>query len=301
MTKLPIVTGAAWLLMLLSPLGAQARDLGSSQHLPLPVMDLERYAGTWHHLAWLPEDFQKKCVRDSQVDYRPRRDGGFDVHRSCVDADGRRREEAAEAVPVPGAPGSLQMRSAPRWRAGMPVGWKRRWVVAVDPGYQWALVGAPDRDRLWVIAREPRMEPSLLGALVAQARDMGYPVDELVFAPDARATAAAWPAAFVASTNEPFWQATVDGHTLRLAGPELEQPRVLQRVEGAGDHTGGSARTVLARDAQGQVQMEIEVAPCQDSMSGAWFPLRARIAIDGDAAVAGCARPASMPAPGEMH
>src|SRR5690606_37094683 len=99
MTRLPIVLRASWLLFLLLPVSALAGARAGAGNLPLPLLDLERYAGRWHHLAWLPEDFQRKCVRDSQVEYLLRADGGFDVRRSCVDEDGRSLAESAEAMP----------------------------------------------------------------------------------------------------------------------------------------------------------------------------------------------------------
>lgn len=308
MTRVSTVLRAAWLLLLLLPVGALARDRPAAEHLPLPVLDLERYAGTWHHIAWLPEDFQRKCVRESRVEYVPRRDGAFDVHRRCVDADGLVVEETAEAVPVPGAPGSLQMRAAPRWRAWMPIGWKRRWVVAVDPAYQWAVVGSPDQDLLWIVSREPQMAPELLASLVEQARGMGYPMDELVLAPGAQVAGAAGtgagvPEDLVVSTNEPFWQARVEGGVLQLSGPELAQPRRMQVDVEAPDRrqAATAGRRVRARDGHGEVVLEVTAQPCQDSMSGAWFPLAATLSVEGAGAVAGCARPAAMPPPGEVR
>lgn len=300
MTKLPIVLRAAWLALLLLPLSVLARDRAGEGHLPLPVLDLERYAGAWHHLAWLPEDFQRKCVSSSRVEYLSRADGGFQVNRSCEDADGRTREETAEAMPVPGAPGSLQMRSAPRWRAWMPFGWSRRWVIAVDPDYRWALVGAPDRDRLWILARELSMEQARLDALVDQARGMGYPVDALVFAPGAGGgEGAAVPADLVVSTNEPFWQARVEEGLLQLSGPGLPSRQMTVQARGA-DAVHPGAQHIVAGDARGTVELQVVASRCQDSMSGAWFPLAATLSIDGAPAVAGCARPASMPPPAEM-
>lgn len=291
---------AASLLLLLLPSVLPARDLGVAGHLPLPVLDLQRFAGPWHLAAWLPVDFQRKCVREARVEYRAGAGEGFDAHQSCLDEDGRRIGEDAEVVPVPGAPGSLQVRAvAPRWRAWVPFGWTRRWVLAVDPEYQWALVGAPDRDRLWILSRQPRVDRLLLASLVGKAQELGYPVAELVFdagAPGSEARSV--PHALVASTNEPFWQARVDGTGLVLTGPDLPQPRRLQLASRT-DALVPGVQAIVARDAQGTVVLRVATGQCQDRMSGAWYPLRAALAVDGAEEVPGCARPAAMPAPGE--
>lgn len=100
----------------------------------------------------------------------------------------------------------------------------------------------------------------------------------------------------VASTNEPFWQAQVSG-----PGPSL----LLRGIEGerelavASSQTTGDTRTVRAVDASGAVELTVTAAPCQDSMSGAQFPYSAVLVIDGGTPINGCARPASMPPPGE--
>ncbi|KAF1685541.1 hypothetical protein B1992_11255 [Pseudoxanthomonas broegbernensis] len=100
----------------------------------------------------------------------------------------------------------------------------------------------------------------------------------------------------VASINEPFWQARVEARALQLGGVDQESPRWLDIVE---DVRQARLRRILARDAIGEVELRVEDLPCEDSMSGARFPFSALLSIaDGDA-VAGCARPASMPQPRE--
>ncbi len=100
----------------------------------------------------------------------------------------------------------------------------------------------------------------------------------------------------VASTNEPFWRAQVSG-----PGPSL----LLRGIEGerelavASSQTTGGTRTVRAVDASGAVELTVTANSCQDSMSGAQFPYSAVLVIDGGTPINGCARPASMPPPGE--
>lgn len=152
-------------------------------HKPVPVLDLARYSGTWHQVAHLPMFFQRKCVSDTTATYTPQADGTIEVRNACTRRDGERIEAIGVARTVPGAPGSLQVRFAPNWTSWMPLTWAPYWVIAVDPDYDWAMVGGPDRDHLWILSREPSMDPERYAALVAQARELGYPVDELVGEP----------------------------------------------------------------------------------------------------------------------
>jgi uncharacterized membrane protein len=98
----------------------------------------------------------------------------------------------------------------------------------------------------------------------------------------------------IASTNEPFWQAQTSGPVMILRGLEGERQLAISTSDVA-----GATRTLRASDPNGMVELKVTMAECQDSMSGASFPYTAVLVIDGGAALDGCARPASMPAPGE--
>ena len=98
----------------------------------------------------------------------------------------------------------------------------------------------------------------------------------------------------IVSTNEPFWQASVTGTMLVLRGIGSERSLAITASEIAGD-----TRTIRASDPSGVVGLKVIAAPCQDTMAGAKFPLSAVLTIDSDTPVHGCARPASMPPPGE--
>jgi len=54
-------------------------------------------------------------------------------------------------------------------------------VLALDTeGYQWAMTGGPTRGFLWILSRAPTMPRDTRVTLMRQARDMGYPVEDLL-------------------------------------------------------------------------------------------------------------------------
>ena len=55
-------------------------------------------------------------------------------------------------------------------------------MIALDPHYQWAMVGDPDREYLWILSREPSMDGELFARLKAGAEAMGYDLAPLVVA-----------------------------------------------------------------------------------------------------------------------
>lgn len=104
------------------------------------------------------------------------------------------------------------------------------------------------------------------------------------------------PARIRVSTNEPFWQAIIDGDVVNLTGVDSE-PR---RLEIIADAVIPDGRRVTANDAKGTVTVEVYDRACINDMSGAPFPYSGSIGIDGTGPFAGCANPADAPMPAEV-
>lgn len=100
--------------------------------------------------------------------------------------------------------------------------------------------------------------------------------------------------AFILSTNEPFWNARIDGDLLVLKGLDGERRLAITVNQALPD-----GRHVMAQDDAGRVEIRIAPMLCQDSMSGADFPYTGRLTFDEATPIPGCARPASDPPPGE--
>ena len=60
-------------------------------------------------------------------------------------------------------------------------------VIALDPDYRWAMVIGPTTGYLWILAREPVLDPAVRERLVAQARAVGVATDELIWVEHGRA------------------------------------------------------------------------------------------------------------------
>lgn len=147
----------------------------------VPQLDVSRYAGQWHEIAHLPVSFQKDCLGDITALYTLREDGLLGVRNACRTAEGRDQAEGV-ARRVSGHPGRLQVRFAPDWLGWLPLVWADYWVIDLDPDYEWAVVGEPDRRYLWILAREPAMDRALFDRIKARAHAMGYDLAPLILA-----------------------------------------------------------------------------------------------------------------------
>lgn len=172
--------------MALSPGSGHARSQSSAgtgtelENRPVQALDLERYLGKWHEIAHLPMFFQRKCVGDTTATYTLKEDEHIEVRNACRTADGSRKESVGEAKKVDGSPGALKVRFAPAWLGWVPGIWGDYWVLDFDPDYRWAVVGGPSRKYLWILSREPRMDPDLFSRLKSDAEARGYELKDLV-------------------------------------------------------------------------------------------------------------------------
>ena len=147
-----------------------------AQIAPPPTVakvDLARYMGDWFEIARLPNPFQKKCATTT-ARYILTGDGRFRVINGCITPAGKYLEATGRARVKDATTGS-KLEVTFFWPF-----YGDYWILALDAGYQWALVGTPDRRYLWVICRSERMDPVLLKNLLDRARELGYFLDRLI-------------------------------------------------------------------------------------------------------------------------
>ena len=149
---------------------------------PLPVvsaLDLVRYAGTWHEIARYPNYFERMCVRDVTANYSANADGTIRVVNACRKDDGTMTQaEGVARLVTP--PAKLQVRFAPDWLAWLPVAWANYWVIDLADDYNYAVVGEPGRDFLWILARAPQMSDGVYARIVAKLPALGFDPARLV-------------------------------------------------------------------------------------------------------------------------
>ena len=137
-------------------------------------VDLERYLGGWYEIASIPAWFQRGCT-GTTAEYSLRDDGKIRVVNTCFDGtlDGRKKVAEGRAKGVPDSNGSKLKVSffGPFWGD--------YWVLGLDEDYQWALVGSPDRDYLWILSRTPELPPDVYANTIGIATARGFDVTAL--------------------------------------------------------------------------------------------------------------------------
>jgi apolipoprotein D and lipocalin family protein len=141
----------------------------------VPWVDLDRYLGTWYEIATIPQRFQRGCVAVT-ARYSLRPDGDIEVVNSCRkdSLDGKERSVKGK-VWVVDRTTNAKLKVRFFWPFSGDY-----WIIDLDENYQWAVVGHPNRNYLWILSRTPRMDPKLYEELLLRIRDKQYDISRIM-------------------------------------------------------------------------------------------------------------------------
>lgn len=140
---------------------------------PVNSVNLARYTGLWFEIAKIPNRFQRQCARHTIAHYTLRGDGRLDVVNQCIKNNGNLDQATGIARlvdPVSQARLKVSLVSVLGWRPF----WGDYWILGLDGNYRWAIVGTPDRNYGWILARTPTLDTKTLDTIFAIAERNGY-------------------------------------------------------------------------------------------------------------------------------
>lgn len=142
---------------------------------PLDVapVDLNRFQGKWYEIAKLPRPTESGC-QGTTAFYKLRSPTELDVSNECrLDTGGTKSVSASAVVTDPSVPGKLSL----------DVGgfYGDYWIVAVGEHYEYAVIGHPSRDYLWILSRTPTLPAGTLETAKTIASDKQFDVARLEY------------------------------------------------------------------------------------------------------------------------
>lgn len=166
-----------WTLLCLAFAGC-ATSTTARRHLPevqtVPYVDLNRYVGTWYEISAFPQRYERGCTATTAT-YTFRDDGEIDVVNRCNEGspEGPEKKAKGRARVVDHAT-NAKLEVSFFWPF-----WGDYWIVDLGSDYDYAAVGGPSRDDLWILSRTPTMEPELYDAIVRRLHAQGFDTDRL--------------------------------------------------------------------------------------------------------------------------
>lgn len=171
--KLLIITVLAWYLVGCGPTNTQRLQLPPLE--TVLEVDVERYMGSWYEIAAFPQRFQKGCT-GTTASYTLRPDDEVDVVNRCFLDSLEGEEKIAE-----GRARVVDEVSNARLEVSFfrPF-WGDYWIIELDDNYQYAVVGHPSREYLWLLSRTPHMEDAVYEEILTRLREVHlYPLEQL--------------------------------------------------------------------------------------------------------------------------
>lgn len=162
--------------MLLCALMVQGCLSGPDNTKVVTDFELDRYLGTWYEVVRLDNRFERG-LSNVQATYSLRPDGGVAVLNRGFNTEKKRWSEAEGKAFFVGEPDVGRLKVSffgPFYGAYN--------VVELDKEhYSYAMVVGSDTKYLWILARDPNLDQTIVDQLVSKAKDLGFNVDEFLF------------------------------------------------------------------------------------------------------------------------
>jgi len=138
--------------------------------------EIKRYLGTWYEIARLDHSFERGLSHVRAI-YSLRTDGGVDVVNRGFNRETGQWEVAR------GKAYFVEDRSVGRLKVSFFGPFYGAYnIIALDKeNYEYSMVCGPNRSYLWILAKDKQLQQSILASLVASAKNLGFPTEELIF------------------------------------------------------------------------------------------------------------------------
>jgi apolipoprotein D and lipocalin family protein len=136
-----------------------------------PQVDLARFQGKWFEIAKLPRTTQSSCTGTTA--FYTLRNGGLDVTNECRRGklDGEVASSAARVDTTGEGTAKLSI------QIGVFSG--DYWILEVGEHYEYAVIGVPSREYLWIMSRTPTLDQTVLDGIVSRMTAKKFPMSRL--------------------------------------------------------------------------------------------------------------------------
>ena len=173
------------LLLIPSTISAQKNNSDNQAEVKaVSSVDLKRYSGKWFEIARYSNKYQKNCIGNTTATYALKEDGKISVTNECLRKDGTMIDAKGEGKIVDKESNAkLEVRFAPGFLAFLPSVWGDYWIIDLDEKYQYAAIGDPKREYLWILSRTPKLSDAAYQNILRRIESMGFKPGKLIKTP----------------------------------------------------------------------------------------------------------------------
>lgn len=162
--------------LLLSIMALFALGGCSKSYPPLETVkqvDIERYTGRWYEIARYDHSFERGCSNVTAT-YTLQKDGKIGVLNRCTTEEEGIKEANGVAYATDESNSKLKVSFFRPFYGDY-------WILMLDEGYSYAVIGEPSREYLWILSRRPMLEPEIRASILAELPELGYDSASLIW------------------------------------------------------------------------------------------------------------------------
>jgi apolipoprotein D and lipocalin family protein len=145
---------------------------GYSELDVVPHVELSKYLGKWFEIAHLPAKFQEGC-NETTATYTLLDNGAISVLNECK-KNGKMKLAKGKAKVVDKTT-NAKLKVTFFWPF-----YGDYWIIKLGDDYNYAVVGTPNREYLWILSRTPQMDDKLFSELANFVKSKAFSVENLI-------------------------------------------------------------------------------------------------------------------------
>ena len=149
----------------------------SSKNPPLQTVekvDLERYLGTWYEIARYEHFFEKDC-KNVSANYSIMNEETIKVINKCTKIQTNEKKEAiGRAYAIDETNSKLKVSFFRPFYGDY-------WVLILDENYEYVVVGTPNREYLWILARDKKLPLKIQNDILEKLPSLGFDISKLLW------------------------------------------------------------------------------------------------------------------------
>ena len=161
-------------LMLVLPVALGAKSVCLPELKPVEYIDLGRTGGSWYEIARIPHWYEKGFVGVKSA-CRILSNGKVEIVNSWRKGSLEGKQKTASGR---GKVTDKQTNAKLKITFFWPF-YGEYWILEVGSGYEYLVVGDPDRESLWVFSRAPDMAPAVYSCILERLKAQGYDTTKL--------------------------------------------------------------------------------------------------------------------------
>lgn len=163
-------------ILLFLAVGCSVASSSSTQYIPsVQNFDAPRYMGHWYEQVWL-ENYFEEGLQYVTADYSMNPDGTVRILNAGVKADGTRQEAVGRGGLRDLSQGELGVTFS--WFQFFPAPYR---IIELDSEYRTAVITTNSKSYLWILSRDPVMNPKARDAILERMKGLGFDLTSLVY------------------------------------------------------------------------------------------------------------------------